>query len=409
MDVFHTYRIAGRDDRAADVLDWLESNGVPDVEDWTIAAQRGELALDAGDPALAKQHFERAVALNPGLPFYRQRLSTAARALGESAQAIETVSASLLLTGEILDRPTDFRDNLDAKAASQIEQGDPGGAAESLRRTLLFHDELLDRARLWARIGDLEHQAGHEDECVAALTQTHALLAAKPFPWSDLQTGLTDALPMQVARTLTDVWRSTDPLPRSRLHRAWGLKAFYDSRQGPSLFRLGFYAENGLTDHLLRESELQLLVDPDNVLAHWMRLSALEAAYDRLGELPMAMRAFVESYGRRGSPQRQFDQITSRMRDLPELQQDPQNWLDIGLLTLLRGKYSDAIGFFENGRARESDPAAQARFYGWQALAAHLVGKTGQALELLEAGVALDPHNELLRNQLIVAQGALAQ
>jgi O-antigen ligase len=409
LDLYHTYRIAGRDDRAADVLDWLESNGVADVEDWTIAAQRGELALSAGDAALAKQHFERAVALNPGLPFYRQRLSQAARVLGESAQAVETVSASLLLTGEILDRPTDFRDNLDAKAASQIESGDPGGAAESLRRSLLFHDELLDRAKLWARIGELDHEAGRDDECVAALTQVHALLAAKPFPWADLQIGLTDSLPMQVARTLTDAWRATDPVPRSRLHRAWGLPGFYDSRQGPSLFRLGFYAENGLTDHLLRESELQLLIDPDNVLAHWMKLAALEAAYDRLGELPMAMRAFVESYGRRASPGRQFDQITSRMRDTPALQQDPQMWRDVGLLSLLRGRYSEAIGFFENGRAVETDPAAKARFCGWEALAAHLVGQPAQALERLEAGVALDPHNELLRNQLIVAQGALAQ
>lgn len=409
MDVFHTYRIAGRDDRAADVLDWLESNGVTDVEDWTIAAQRGELALSAGDPALAKRHFERAVALNPDLPFYRQRLSQAARALGESAQAVETVTASLLLTGEILDRPTDFRDNLDAKAAGQVEQGDPGGAAESLRRTLLFHDDLLERAKLWERIGVLDHQAGREDECVAALMQAQALLAAKPFPWSDLQIGLTDSLPMRVARTLTDVWRDTDPQPRSRLHRAWGMPGFYDSRQGPSLFRLGFYAGNGLTDHLLRESELQLLIDPDNVLAHWMKLAALEAAYDRLGELPMAMRAFVESYARRASPQRQFDQITSGMRDAPELQKDPENWQDIGLLSLLRGKYSEAIGFFESGRLLEPDSAAQARCYGWEALAAHLVGKPEQALELLEAGTALDPQNEMLRNQRIVAEGALAK
>ena len=409
MDVVKTYRIAGRDDRAADVLDWLESNGVADVEDWTIAAQRGELALAAGDAALAKQQFERAVALNPDLPFYRQRLSQAARQLGESGQAIETVSASLLLTGEILDRPTDFRDNLDAKAASQIEVGDPGGAADSLERSLIFHDDLLDRAKLWERIGDLDHQAGREDECVAAMRQVHTLLAAKPLPWSELQDGLTDALPMEVARTLTDVWRETDPNPRSRLHRAWGLPGFYDSRQGPSLFRLGFYAENGLTDHLLRESELQLLIAPDNVLAHWMRLAALEAAYDRLGELPAAMREFVESYARVASPQRQFDQIANTMRDAPELQKDPANWRNIGLLSLLRGRYSEAIGLFESGRKLEPDSAAQARFYGWEALASHLVGKPEQAAQLLAAGVALDPHNELLRNQLIVAQGALAK
>jgi len=408
MDIYRAYRIAGRDDRAAGVLDWLESNGVSEVEDWTIAAARGELALSAGDPALAKQYFQRAVDIH-NLPFHRQRLSQAARALGEAEEAIRTVAASLLLTGEILDRPTDFRDNLEAKADSQIEHGDPGGAAESLERSLIFQDELLDRALLWERIGDLYHEAGRDGEAEAALAQALRLLAAKPFPWSDLQLGLTDAVPMRIARTLTDIWRAGDAPPRMRLRRAWGLAGFYDSRQAPSLFRLGFYAENGLTDHLLRESELQLLIDRDNVLAHWMKLAALEAAYDRLDELPMAMRSFVEAYDRKASAERQFEQLAGQLQAAPGLQEDPQNWMIIGLLSLLRGRYSEAVGFFESGRALlTEDPALQARFCGWAALAAHLAGRPSQARQLLETGTALDPRNELLRQQLVVAQGLVA-
>ena len=409
MDLLRTYRLAGRDDRAAGVLDWLESNAVADMEDWTIAAQRGELALSAGDYALAKQLYEKAVALKPDLMYYRQRLSQATRALGEAAEAIDTVSASLLLTGEILDRPPDFRENLEAKAASQIEHGDPGGAAESLERSLLFQDELLDRARLWERIGDLYHEAGRDGEAVAALTQALRLLAAKPFPWSEMQLGLTDAVPMRIARTLTDIWRAGDTPPRARLRRAWGLPGFYDSRQAASLFRLGFYAENGLTDHLLRESELQLLIDRDNVLAHWMKLAALEAAYDRLDELPAAMRAFVEAYDRKASAQRQFEQLAAQLQAAPVLQEDPQNWLIIGLLSLLRGRYSEAVGFFDSGRALVTgDAALQARFCGWAALGAHLAGRPSQARELLETGTALDPRNELLHQQLVVAQGLMA-
>ena len=409
MDIYRAYRIAGNDDRAAGVLDWLESNGVTDVEDWTIAAQRGEIALTAGDFALARQEFQRAVDIH-NLPFHRQRLSQAARELGEAEQAIDTVAASLLLTGEILDRPTDFRDNLEAKAASQIEHGDPGGAAESLERTLIFQDELLDRVRLWERIGNLDHEAGRDEAAVAALTQALGIMAAKPFPWSDLQLGLTDSIPMRIARTLTDVWRAGDTPPRSRLHRAWGLPGFYDSRQAPSLFRLGFYAENGLTDHLLRESELQLLIDPDNVLAHWMRLAALEAAWDRLDELPMAMRNFVEAYSRRASPQRQFDTIAGQLQAAPVLQEDPQNWTMIGLLSLLRGRYSEAVPLFEKARdLQKDDAAAQSRSCGWAALAAHLAGHPSEALKLLESGAALDPRNELLAQQLTVAQGLVEQ
>jgi len=408
MDIYHTYRIAGRDDRAAAVLNWLESNGVEEVEDWTIAAERGELALSAGDPALAKQQFEQAVAIHD-LPFHRQRLSQAVRELGGAQQAIDTVTASLLLTGEILDRPTDFRDNLDAKAASQIEHSDPGGAAESLRRTLIFHDDLLDRARLWEQIGDLELQAGRDDDCAAALLRAHEMLAAKPFPWSDLQLGLTDAVPMRIARTLTQAWRTQESQPRGRLHRAWGIPGFYSSRQAPSLFRLGFYAENGLTDQLLREAEIQLLADPNNILAHWMKLAALEAAYDRLDELPSAMRSLVEAYGRQTSAERQFNQVAGQMAAQPELQRDPEHWTSIGLLSLLRGRYAEAIGVFESGRKLlpPEDVAGQARIYGWEALAAHLIGDRAQALRLLEAGAALDPQNELLRQQLVVARGAV--
>lgn len=407
MDVYRSFRLAGHDERAAAVLDWLESNGIAEVEDWTIAAERGELALSANDLPRAQECFERAVAIHQ-LPYHKQRLSQVQRALGQAGQAIDTVSASLLATGEILDRPGDFRDNLNAKANSQIAHGDPGGAADTFERTLLFHDDLLDRARLWQRIGELHLEAGRDEDCERAMRESLRLMSAKPFPWKDLAVGLTDAVPMDIAQTLTEVWRPGTILPRQRLHRAWGLADFYNSRQSPSLFRMGFYAENGLTDYLLREAELQLLIDPGNVPAHWMRLAGLEAAYDRLGELPMAMRGFVEAYTKQASAERQFNQITGQMAADPALQSDPDNWTRIGQLSLLRGRYSEAIGLFESGRRLlYDDPVGQARLYGWEALAAHLAGQPGQALDLLSAGAALDPGNDLLEQQRIVARGAM--
>jgi tetratricopeptide (TPR) repeat protein len=164
-----------------------------------------------------------------------------------------------------------------------------------------------------------------------------------------------------------------------------------------------------LTDYLLREAELQLLIDPGNVPAHWMRLAGLEAAYDRLGELPMAMRGFVEEYQKQASAERQFNQLATQMQATPTLQADPETWTRIGQLSLLRGRYSEAIGLFESGRLLlPDDPAAQSRFYGWEALAAHLAGQPAQALAALQAGATLDPHNDLLHQQLIVAQGAFA-
>jgi tetratricopeptide (TPR) repeat protein len=123
----------------------------------------------------------------------------------------------------------------------------------------------------------------------------------------------------------------------------------------------------------------------------------------------MAMRSFVEAYEKQASAERQFNQITGQMQATPALQDDPENWTNIGLLSLLRGRYSEAIGLFESGRKLlPDDPAAQSRLYGWEALAAHLAGQPAQALQLLTAGAELDPQNELLHQQLIVAQGALA-
>ncbi len=400
MDTYRSFRTAGRDDRATVVLDFMEQH-VPEVEPFIIAAERGNLAFDAGQLPLALASFDLAYAESKN-EYYRNRVAQVRRALGENAQAAEQGAAALASMIEILDQPVIFNDTLNAQAENELKLGHPADAARTLERTLLFEDDLLARARLWERIADLYLKGGDPQGCERALREALQLLAAKPFPWRMLEAGGIDSMPARIARTLCRCWSASGHDRAARQRASWSLPEYFSPRMGPALFRLGFYFENAQVDQLLREADMQLLMDRGNLLAHWARLFALEASGRHL-DLGMAMRALVDQYALQASAENQFQALTYEMRTTPSRLADPRAWFQAGLLTLLRGRYNEAVGMFDSARRNlTDDPGTEADFCGWQALAAYLASRPDLAHAALTEALALDPDDEMLKLRLSV-------
>ncbi len=403
MDTYNAWRVAGRDDRAADLLDWLELQGVTEVENWTLALERGRLAFDAGDLERARERFLQAFELS-GNPYFK---SLAAKAGAD--ESVETGSVALARTAlaqatEILDQPMAFRENFATQCEQLALEGAFGPAAEALRRTLLFVDDPLERVEVWARVGALRLQAGDVRGCFDAVSEALELLVARPYPVAMLDTGLSRSAPARLALLLSDALRSRGLPARARLHEAWGLADFFSARPAAGLFRLAFYEENGLVDQLLREADLQLLGDADHLPAAWARQVALEASGRHL-ELADAMRTLVERNARRAAPERLFTELTGQLRQRVEAGGSigPDDWTRLGLLDLLRGRYAEAGGMFENARKLlDGDPRRAAELCGWEAQAAFLASRPGKARAALLAGLALRPESEMLQLRLSV-------
>jgi len=397
MGCYRSFVDLHRSDKARDVLDYMERH-VSAIEPFIFSAERGNLAFDAGrlDEALAE--FTRAFELS-GNAYYKNRIAQVQQAQGERAAAEASQAIALGSLIEILDQPEAFQSFFSARADAEARTGKPAESAQSLQCLLLFEDDVLARARLCERIGVLALRGGALAEGERALRDALVLLASKPWPWRMLREGTTDSLPARIARTLCDSWRARGMTRRQRFMEAWGLPDFSSSRMGPSLFRLGFYERNAQVDQLLRESELQLLVDRSNLLAHWARLAALEASGQHL-QLGMAMRTLVDVYGAEASAEQQWKALAAEM---PKRLQEPEAWFRFGLLTLLKGQYLTAIDMFGNAASNVVDnPAAAAGYCGWQAQAAFLASRPERARAALKAGVALDPDNDMLALRLSV-------
>jgi len=400
LDTYRVFRVARRDDRAADVLDWLEKNLRPGViEPETLASERAQLALDAGDLDVALAHFQHAFEVSHN-PYFEYRIAEIQHQQGVTVPPSALGQEALTATGEILDQPQTFRDVFRNEADAEAARGRPLAAAEALERTLTFEDDLLSRAHVRVRVAELELRGGQPAASVETLRQACADLSAKPFPWTTLQEGATSSLPARVAAGLVEAWRVLGLDRDGRQHAAWGLPDFFSPRQGPSLLRLAFYQLNAQVDQLLREAELQILADPQHLPALWARLFALEAAGRHL-ELGGAMRAVVDAYTAGGaSAERQYAQLEAVMR---ERLRDPRAWEQLALLTMLRGKYREAKGMY--GSARQlllDDQVEEARLCSWQAMAAFLASEPGEARRILREALALQPDDEFLRLRLSV-------
>jgi tetratricopeptide (TPR) repeat protein/O-antigen ligase len=399
LDTYRAFRVARRDDKAAAMLDWLEANlpaGV--IEPETLASERGQLAFDAHDYAAAQLHFQHALDVSHNR-FFEYKVAEVRRARGEAVSAAEMGQTAMAATGEILDQPLAFRDNFLNQEETLLALGRADEAAETARRTLLFEDDLLPRVRLLAHVAELQLRGGQPGEAVEALREACELLAAKPFPWATLQEDATTTLPGRLADLLFEAWRRQGLDRTARQKAAWGLPSYFSSRPGPALLRLAFYQRNAQVDQLMREAELQILADPHDLPAMWARLFALEAAGRHL-ELGPAMRDIVEEFGRTASPQRLFDALRDHMSDRLG---DPRAWEQLALLSLLRGKYGEAIDMYDHARhALQDDPADEARVCGWQAMAAFLAGRPEDARRILQEAARLTPDDEMLRLRLAV-------
>jgi tetratricopeptide (TPR) repeat protein len=249
-------------------------------------------------------------------------------------------------------------------------------------------------------VAELFLEGGDPAACERSLRDALRELDGKPFPWKMLSDGHGQTLPGRMARMLCDAWRVEGLSTGQRLERAWSLPAFFSSRAGSTLFRLGFYCENGQASRLLREAELALLADSGNLPALWARLIGLEGL-GRLAEVGPAMRTLVDEYAKFASPERQFNALVVEYTARPQLMQDPNAWRELGMLQLMRGAYPEAIGAFREARTRlADDPRREAEFAGLQALSAWLAGRPEEAIEALRDAVRLDPTSDMLRRRL---------
>ncbi len=401
MDTYNAFRRAARDDRAALVLDYLEEHAILD-EPHTLAFERGRIARDAGDLPTALAAFEQAAEVAPAVqaPFFRMQASGVRQLMGESVQAADATEEAFAATGEILDRPTAFRDNLELQASMALDHGGMGRAAELLERSLLYEDDIIQRGLLWERVGNLYLDDGRFRDALRAFRQALDHLNAKPYGLNVLQLGQVRSVPGRIAQSMCSAWRGLGLDPEGVQRAAWGLADYFDPRTGWSLFRMALALENGRPDALMREAELQLLRDPENGLALWARLDAVEGL-GRWHRARDTMRDIAEQFATLYPVEEVYEQAVasgfSRM-------DDPDAWFEIAILNLLRGRYREAAGMFGESRSRlPGDPHAAAHVLGWQARATHLAeGEAGRerTRALLLEGLELAPECGALRRRL---------
>ncbi len=399
MSTIRAFRLAGRDDRASDLLDWAEQHVPPDVlEPWAIASERGWIAFDAGDFARAVEQFDLAVSLS-GKAFWRIGAARARQALGETVSPEELTEGELLVTGEILDQPDHFLANLQAQRDALLAQQRWGEAAAVLERTVIFEDDLLARAAIWEQAARLDLDGGRPRDCLAAVSEALVLLGAKPFPWQTLLIGVTESRPGRLAQVFCDACRQLGLDQHGREREFWALPAPFSPLMGPSLFRLAFFTENVQVDKMLREADVQLLADPGNLPALWARLFALEAC-GRHFELAAAMRDVVEAFGRVANPAQQLDALVVEMQSAQQLE-NPEQWKKAALLLLLKGSYPESADVFARTAEMLADtPEAAAEVLGWEAMAAFLSRHPERSHDVLQQALRLDPGNEMLELRL---------
>jgi len=406
MDTVSMFRSARRDDRAMELLEFLERN-IPSVEKFSIMQMRAMIAADAGDIEGARKLLLQAHDLT-GIDYYKRQaeslLLTEERA--DDTVDLPDVSPSIGdrhdLTGDIVTFGPSHEPMLVGYSRQHALAGNHAEAADLLRRTLIYHDDPLDRARLHLRVATLLHQAGAYQQEISALRQAFLEVSSKPFPRSSLSEGLTDSLPARIARAMDDAWVAMGRDLGGRQESAWKLPGYHRWLNGPSLFRLAFYESTGQVDRLLREADLQLLDDPGNIEAMWFRVFALEG-YGRKQDTSMAMRNLIEHAAKSWDIERVWENFVA---DNVTRQDDPEAWANGAILQMLRGYYRESAGMF--GKAIDlydtTDVHSRADALSWQARAYRLCGDTQLAREALDRALQLRPDDSLLRLRRSVSQ-----
>lgn len=417
MDSVTAFRLADRDDLALEFLDWLEAHRdqIPFVAQQldSLANERGNIALERHelDEALAQFEFAaefaaKSAAGHSSHGFFvtqaervRRLMAGAESSEVPTPESEQEAERAFLVMGEILDQPTALRDNLRARSKRRLAAGDPGGAARLLRRSLLYEDDLIARAKLCERVGELHLAAGQFEEAETAYLDTLEHLASKPIPLRMLRVGLGETWPARLARALAQAWRGQGVAREDLLDTAWKrVPDYWSTRQAMVLWRLEFHHENGRADQLVREADMVLLGEPSHLPAMWARLEAAEAL-GRFPEVHQLMVELTQRFAEAGDPEQQVGRLVTSLRDR---QSDPEAWREVGIARLLQARYQEAAGLFASARAllAADDDRAAARLLGWQARAQLLLGAVDEARALLEEALALDPERGILHLRL---------
>ncbi|MBM3986186.1 MAG: hypothetical protein FJ296_10960, partial [Planctomycetes bacterium] len=208
MDCYRAFRVARRDDKAAGMLDWMEANLPPGlIEPETLANERGQIALDAGQLDVAQAHFEHAFALG-GNAYFQLQAAEVRRRRGEEVPAGGDARSTMAELVEILDQPAVFLENLRHRVTAALDQGQPLAAADAELCTLLFEDDLLARVRLQLAAAELQLRGRNPELALQTLHAACEDLAAKAFPWATLQEDPAQTLPGRAAHLLVAAWRA---------------------------------------------------------------------------------------------------------------------------------------------------------------------------------------------------------
>ncbi len=402
MDTYNAFRDAGRDDLALECLGHVETHVEGIREEGTLFSEQARIAEAAGDLERARQLFLDAQEIS-GRDYFGVLAAGVALKMGESGEASVLGEAALAGTAEILDLPTAFRDFFKNQSATFLSEGRLLEAADSLHRTLLYQEDIIERARILLRVGELCNDGGDHTRATEVILDGLDHLHAKPFPAALLQESETISLPGRLADQLGRAWAGQGLGPAERQAAAWGWSHFFSSRAGPCLFRLAFFEGNGQPAALLKEAQLQRLQRPDDLMAMWAELTALEA-FGAWSDAEKAMRNLAERFGKTHDMDRLWSNFVDMARRRPD---DPQVLFRAGILKLLSGQYSQSADFFSSARmALPADEAGNAsRMASWQARAHFHAGGRPQARAVLEEAVRLNPGDLMLHRRLRALSG----
>jgi tetratricopeptide (TPR) repeat protein len=105
----------------------------------------------------------------------------------------------------------------------------------------------------------------------------------------------------------------------------------------------------------------------------------------------------------------EMDRLAADPQAYQRLVADPQNWERLGYLSLLKGSYKEAIGFYGQAVEAARDNVTEAvRLSGWQAMAAFLHRQPEDARRILQEAAKLAPDDEMLKQRLsVIPEGEL--
>lgn len=393
MATYHAYRKADRDDLALAVLDDLEAHA-PSVERHTLASERAQIALDAGDLVAARDGFDRAHDLS-GRAWYATQVAHVQQLMGEPSAATERLTRRAI--GEILDQPTAFRDDLRRRAAVAQQAGRFVEAADLLERVLLFEDDLFVRLELGLGVAEALARGRAFARARAAYEDVFAVLGARAYALDSVSDDLIESLPARAARGLHDVWSELGLDATARRAAADRLVPAHTRFAAPRWARRVLRLENGELGEFLRATEASAVDDDLRLPGRWLRLQALDAT-GRGAELPAALGSLREELARRLDLDHLRDQLVTLVTD----SRDPGVLRAFGLVSTLLDDPRRAAETWAREAALLDDPHGRAHALGRVALAHRVAahgGPDAEARALLVQAVQLAPHCGLLTSR----------